>query len=134
MTPPQEMPYVLINVVVNRVVRHYPGSVAEVRRPAPQNLIQPVPRLPPGPQVAGYQKLPHLFLDACHRFLRRACPQIPMAILLVTMWPERLSRPMEFHRRPLAEPSVRLSPHSAPIKQTRRPYRFANGRRDPTAP
>src|SRR5882724_1885815 len=33
-TPPQEMPYALINVVVNRVVRRYPGSVAEVRRPA----------------------------------------------------------------------------------------------------
>ena len=46
----------------------------------------------------------------------------------------RLSRPMDFHHRPLAEPSVRLSPHSAPIRQTRRPYRFASGRRDPTAP
>src|SRR5437879_5546660 len=29
---------------------------------------------------------------------------------------------MEFHHRPLAEPSVRLSPHSAPIRQTRRAY------------
>jgi hypothetical protein len=35
---------------------------------------------------------------------------------------ERLSRPAEFHHRPLAEPSVRLSPHSAPIRQTCRPY------------
>src|ERR1700730_8978642 len=35
---------------------------------------------------------------------------------------ERLSRPAEFHHRPLAEPSVRLSPHSAPIGQTCRPY------------
>jgi hypothetical protein len=52
----------------------------------------------------------------------------------IAMRPERLSRPMEFHRRPLAEPSVKLSPHSAPIRQTRRPFRFANGRRDPTAP
>ena len=34
----------------------------------------------------------------------------------------RLSRPAEFHHRPLAEPSVRLSPHSAPIRQTCRPY------------
>ena len=30
----------------------------------------------------------------------------------------RVSRPAEFHHRPLAEPSVRLSPHSAPIRQT----------------
>jgi hypothetical protein len=46
-TPPQEMPYALINVVVNRLASRCPGSVAEVRRPAPQNLIQPVPRFPP---------------------------------------------------------------------------------------
>src|SRR5215471_9666603 len=32
-TPPQEMPYALINVVTNRPVRRCPGSVAEVRRP-----------------------------------------------------------------------------------------------------
>jgi hypothetical protein len=29
-----------------------------------------------------------------------------------------LSRPMELHYRPLTEPSVRLLPHSAPIRQT----------------
>ena len=29
-----------------------------------------------------------------------------------------VSRPAELHHRPLAEPSVRLSPHSAPIRQT----------------
>src|SRR5258707_4455655 len=34
----------------------------------------------------------------------------------------RLSRPAESHHRPLAEPSVRLSPHSAPIRQPGRPY------------
>src|ERR1035438_4885005 len=34
----------------------------------------------------------------------------------------RLSRPAEFRHRPLAEPSVRLSPHSAPIRQTCRSY------------
>jgi hypothetical protein len=38
-----------------------------------------------------------------------------------------LSRPMELHHRPLAEPSVRLSPHSAPIRQTSRPHRFRYG-------
>src|SRR5215469_8607340 len=30
MAPPQEMPYALIDVVVNRVVRRRPGSIAEV--------------------------------------------------------------------------------------------------------
>src|ERR1019366_2440312 len=34
----------------------------------------------------------------------------------------RVSRPVELHHRPLAEPSMRLSPHSAPIRQTCRSY------------
>src|SRR2546425_3155 len=40
----------------------------------------------------------------------------------------RVSRPAEFHHRPLAEPSVRLSPHSAPIRQTGRPYGLSGTR------
>src|SRR6202048_1989351 len=43
--------------------------------------------------------------------------------------PVRVSRPAEFHRQPLAEPSVRLSPHSAPIRQTCRSFRSASVRR-----
>src|SRR5215813_7330025 len=38
--PPQEMPYALINVVTNCPVCRCSGSIAEVRRPAPQYLIQ----------------------------------------------------------------------------------------------
>jgi hypothetical protein len=38
-----------------------------------------------------------------------------------------VSRPLELHHRPRAKPSVRLSPH---IRQTCRPHRFANVRRD----
>src|SRR6266446_9136726 len=41
----------------------------------------------------------------------------------------RVSRPAEFRHRPLAEPSVRLSPHSAPIRQTFRSYRSASVQR-----
>jgi len=37
--------------------------------------------------------------------------------------------PWELHRQPLAEPSVRLSPHSAPIRQTCRSSRSASARR-----
>ena len=40
-----------------------------------------------------------------------------------------VSRPAELHRQPLAEPSVRLSPHSAPIRQTCRSSRSASARR-----
>jgi hypothetical protein len=38
--------------------------------------------------------------------------------------------PEEFHLRPLAEPCVRLSPHTAPIRRTRRSCLSANARRD----
>src|SRR5215813_1776765 len=107
-TPPQEMPYALINVVTNRPIRSCPGSVAEVRRPAPQNLIQPVPHLFPGPRVAGHEKLSHLFLDACHRLLRRTCSQIPMAILLVAMRPECISQKVEALLARLLDAGLRL--------------------------
>src|SRR5271157_5072946 len=40
-----------------------------------------------------------------------------------------VSRPAELHRQPLAEPSVRLSPHWAPIRPTRRSCRDASARR-----
>src|SRR5882762_3189700 len=40
----------------------------------------------------------------------------------------RVSRPAELHHRPLAEPSVRLSPHSAPIRQTCRSYGWSVAR------
>src|SRR6516225_6850433 len=69
------------------------------------------------------------------RLFRREHVQVfSIASFQITVIPERMSRPGEFHPEPLAEPSVKLSPHSAPIRQTRRPYRFANGRRDPTVP
>src|SRR3984893_9870720 len=48
--------------------------------------------------------------------------QVPRAV-------ERVSRPTELHRQPLAEPSMRLSPHSAPIRQTCRSFRSASARR-----
>ena len=44
------------------------------------------------------------------------------------------SRPAELHRQPLTEPSVRLSPHSAPIRQTHQSSRSANVQRYPRIP
>jgi hypothetical protein len=43
---------------------------------------------------------------------------------------ETVSRPAGLHHRPLAEPSVRLSPHSAPIRRTCRSGRAASVRKD----
>lgn len=47
--------------------------------------------------------------------------------------PVRESRPVEFHHQPLAEPSVRFSSHSAPIRRTYRSCRVASERRDRAA-
>src|SRR3954468_12286031 len=44
------------------------------------------------------------------------------------------SRPAGSHRQPLSEPSVRLSPHWAPIRQTCRSYQSASARRDSRDP
>src|ERR1035437_7069529 len=49
--------------------------------------------------------------DSLHRKFTWAAARLP-----------RVSRPVELHHRPLAEPSMRLSPHSAPIRQTCRSY------------
>jgi hypothetical protein len=45
-----------------------------------------------------------------------------------------LSRPVEFHHQPLAEPDLNVSAHPAPIKQTLQSYRCANVQRDPRIP
>src|SRR3954471_10225641 len=41
-----------------------------------------------------------------------------------------VSRPEEFHLRPLVELCVRLSPHTAPIRRTRRQFPSASVRTD----
>src|SRR5215469_14316133 len=108
MAPPQEVPYALIDVVTNRPVRIGPGSIAEVRRPAPQYLIQPTSHLLPRSLVAGHQKFSHFPFDACHRLLRRTRPQIPTAILLVAMWPERVTQKIEDLLTRLLDAGLRL--------------------------
>src|SRR6516225_1567942 len=80
---------------------------------------------------------PHLLFDYLELRPHAVAPSLPFDlefVLASLAADEGVSRPAEFHRRPLAEPSVRLSPHSAPIKQTRRPYRVASERRDPDTP
>ena len=56
-----------------------------------------------------------------HAFANRRAPhhESPQTTLPANV---RVSRPAELHHQRLAEPSVRLSPHSAPIRQTCRSY------------
>src|SRR5262249_39830718 len=115
MSPPQEMPYALIDVITNSPIRRCPGSIAEVRRPTSQHLIQPASHLLPSPRVAGHQKFSHLLLDPCHRLLRRTRSQIPVAILLIAMRPERVTQKVEAFLTGLLDAGLRLiqgDPHS----------------------
>src|SRR5215471_11442041 len=93
--PPQEMSYALIDVVVNRPIGCRSGPVAEVCRPASQNLIQPIPHLQPCPRIAGYQMVSHFLLDARYALLGRTGSHVPTACLLIALWPERVTQKVE---------------------------------------
>src|ERR1035438_8925135 len=58
----------------------------------------------------------------------------PLAALVLVIADQLVSRPAEFRRQPLAERCVRLSPHTAPIRRTRRSCRYASVRRGRTGP
>src|SRR5262249_5809023 len=102
------MPCAPIDVVANRPIRRRPGPVAEVRRPASQNLIQPIAHLRPCPRIAWYQMVSHFLLDACHALLGRTCSQIPTAFLLITVWPERVTQKGEAFFARLLDAGFRL--------------------------
>ena len=53
MTPPQEMPYTIVNVMIDRLIRISSRTVAEVSGPAFKHLIQLVPHLGPRPNLTG---------------------------------------------------------------------------------
>ena len=84
-TPNQEVPDPVIDVVVDRPIRRQPGAIAEVCAPASQQAIEPVAHIRPGPHVAGHQQIAHPGLEPLHALLRRAGPQVPVAILPVTV-------------------------------------------------
>src|SRR5467141_604427 len=104
----------------------------------PQRVLVPghaiIPNVPPYHRLQPLALVGNGFVHASLKFgfhlvqlrLQSLADRLPqhgepsVAPLLHTdVW---LSRPAESHHRPLAEPSVRLSPHSAPIRQTGRPY------------
>src|SRR5437879_6042783 len=121
-TPPQEMPYAIRNVMIDRPICLRPSPVAEVCRPASQNLIQPILHLRPRPRIAWLQQVSHFFLDTCHRLPGRACSQIPMAILLVAMRSERVTQKVEALFARLLDTGFRLiqgDPH--PVYHLPRP-------------
>ena len=92
---PQKMSDTLQHVVINRSIGHQPGTLAEVRRPAPQNAVQSIPYLGPSSDIAGHQEVSHLPPKSRHALLRRTGSQIPMAILPEAIRPERVTEKVE---------------------------------------
>jgi hypothetical protein len=72
--------------------------------------------LRPAPESRSRGACPHLSRSFTTLFSLSDCPPFYVSLQ------HTVSRPVGFRHQPLAEPSVRLSPHSAPIRQTCRSY------------
>ena len=81
-TPPQEMPYALRNVIPNRPIRRCPGSIAEVRRPAPQYLIEPVRTSSQVPLLPGTRSSPTFALIRATAFFDGLAPKYQQPLFL----------------------------------------------------
>src|ERR1017187_6770958 len=96
---------------VHRAVGLADRTQIEVVRPTNQSPVEICYQdlgLPQSLTTSG--QLANRRTDALHPFLRRNRPNIGPSRLRRIAPTKRLSRPMGFHHRPLAEPSVRLSP------------------------
>src|ERR1700738_3892618 len=92
-----------------------PGPAPHERVQVGNHLLQADAPMPPG-------QFANSVFEPGHGLVGDASPEHRIIL-------DRVSRPTELHRQPLAEPSMRLSPHSAPIRQTCRSFRSASARR-----
>src|SRR5262245_420991 len=76
-------------------VRLHPSAVAKVARPSPQHAVELIAHLGPGALIAGHQERSDLVLEPLHAFPRRARAQVPVAVLPVTVWTERVAKKVE---------------------------------------
>src|ERR1019366_9766538 len=70
-----------------------------------------------------------LVLEVVNLHTTRIALRTIVAPAVLELADQLVSRPAGFRRQPLVERCVRLSPHTAPIRRTRRSYRYASGRR-----
>ena len=89
-TPPQEMAYAFVDVVVHRSIGHRPSTVGEVRGPTPKGLIQTRAYFCPGTGEIGLQQLINFLFDSWLTFLRGTGSAIPCALLPLAMRSQRV--------------------------------------------
>src|SRR5216683_3232607 len=94
-TPGHEVTDAIMDVVVDRTIRGHASAVAEVRGPTPQQAIQPISYFGPCSHVSGNQEVTDLGLEPEYALLRRARPEIPMAILAIAVRAERVAKEVE---------------------------------------
>src|SRR5258705_286369 len=111
-------PYLEPKEIQRRLVHGHP-VVADV---SPHHCLQPLAYFGDGFMHPSLKFGFHLVQFRLQPFADRLPQHRKPSIAPLLYAYMRVSRPAEFHHRPLAEPSVRLSPHSAPIRQTGRPY------------
>src|SRR5712692_9394964 len=92
---PQEVPHSLVDVVIDRSIRHQPGPVTKVVRPPSQDTIQAITHVGPRGHVLAHQQVCHFLPQPGNALLRRTRPQIHMTILPKTMRPEGVSQKVE---------------------------------------
>src|SRR3954467_15828822 len=91
MSPRQEPANRFVDMVVSRPVGHQPRAVAEVARPATQEIVREGAYVAPGRVRGRGQELRHTPLQALHALRRRAGSQIPVTILPEVVRPEAVA-------------------------------------------
>ena len=101
------------------------GPAASIRRPNPR---------PPGSRAKSFHTCQGLRPRQVGRTLALTRPSMLPSVKTNTSAPgtfkfSRASRPVGSHHRPLSDPSVKVSPHWAPIRPTSRACRVSNVQR-----
>src|SRR3954468_7485259 len=108
MSPRQEPANRFVDMVVSRPVGHQPRAVAEVARPATQEIVQPGAYVVPGRDIGRDHDLRHTHLEALHALRRRAGPQIPVTILPEVVRPEAVAQEVEVFLPRITHGSLRF--------------------------
>jgi len=88
----QEVPYAVVNVMIDRSISHQPRSITEVVGPAPQNPVELISHLRPRCHVLAHQQVSHFLPQLDNALLRRTRPEIPLTSLSKTVRPEAVSQ------------------------------------------
>src|SRR6266852_3552768 len=124
-SPPQEMPRPVVDVVIDRPIGRVPRAIAEVVHPAAQRAVELADDHVPRRLVARTEDSPDAPLDPLDRLLGWRSPKVPMPILPVPHRPEGVAQKVERLAPPFAHPGLLLierQPHLAKPPATLREH------------